>query len=163
MIKNKILNYLSRKPASIGNSRPSYNRSRKTAIIFEEDQDNEALIELTQGLIADGKEIHTLMMVNNPPKDASYPHPHLSEKDVSLTGKISSERLQGFFQTQFDLLLVLNETQSTLTRFVISKSNAPLRAGYLSDDDSDSLLNLMIKPKDKSHHSELLAYLRKIA
>lgn len=163
MIKNKILNYLSRKLVSASDSKPSYNRSKKTAIIFEEAQDNEALIELTQGLIDDGKEVHTLMIVNNPPKDASYPHPHLSEKDVTLTGKISSERLQGFFQTQFDLLLVLNETQSALTRFVISKSNAPLRAGYLSDDQKGGLLNLMVKPNDKSHHAELLAYLRKIA
>ncbi len=163
MIKKKILNYLSKKSVSSPNSKPSYNRSRKTAIVFSEDQDNEALIELTEGLIADGKEIHTLMMVDNPPKDANYPHPHLSEKDISLTGKISPERLQSFFSIKFDLLLVLNETQSTLTRFVISKSNAPLRAGYLSDDHSNSSLNLMIKPNDKSHHSELLAYLRKIA
>ncbi len=163
MIKKKILNYLSRKPISEAGEKPSYNRSRKTAIVFSEEQNNEALIELTQGLISDGKEIHTLMMVENPSKDASYPHPHLSEKDISLTGKVSSERLQDFFNTRFDLLLVLNETQSSLTRFVISKSNAPLRAGYLSEDHSDSLLNLMIKPNDKSHHAELLAYLRKIA
>lgn len=163
MIKKKILNYLSKKSSSNPEVKPSYDRSRKTAIVFTEEQDNEALIELTQGLISDGKEIHTLMMVENPPKDASYPHPHLSEKDISLTGKVSAERLQGFFNTQFDLLLVLNETQSSLTRFVISKSNAPLRAGYLSDDHSESLLNLMIKPNDTSHHSELLAYLRKIA
>ena len=163
MIKNKILDYLSKKPVSTREVRPSYNRSRKTAIVFSEEQDNEALVELTQGLIADGKQVHTLMMVQNPAKDASYPHPHLSEKDVTMTGKISAERLQDFFKTKFDLLLVLSGTHSTLTRFVISKSNAPLRAGYLSDDDSDSLLNLMIKPKDKSHHSELLAYLRKIA
>lgn len=163
MIKKKILNYLAKKPSSNPDTKPSYNRSRKTAIVFTEEQNNEALIELTQGLISDGKEIHTLMMVENPAKDASYPHPHLSEKDISLTGKVSAERLQGFFNTRFDLLLVLNETQSSLTRFVISKSNAPLRAGYLSEDHSNSLLNLMIKPNDKSHHAELLAYLRKIA
>lgn len=162
MIKKKILNYLSRKSSANSNAKLSYDRSRKTAIVFTETQDNEALIELIQGLISDGKEVHTLMMVDNPAKEAAYSHPHLSEKDISFSGKISSERLQGFFKTQFDLLLVLNETQSTLTRFVISKSNAPLRAGYLSNDHSDSLLNLMIKPNDKSHHAELLAYLRKI-
>ena len=162
MIKKRILHFLAKKPVSTIDAQPSYKRSRETAIVFSEKQDNEALSELTQELISDGKQVHTLMMVKKPSRDASYSHPYFSQKDVSFTGKISSERLRNFFNIQFDLLLVLNETHCTLTRFIISKSKAPLRVGYLSTDHSDSLLNLMIKPKDKAHHAELLTYLRKI-
>lgn len=162
MIKKRILNYLADKPVTPSKTRISYDHFKKTAILFTEDQDNEALIKLTQGLIEDGKEVYTLMMVDNAPKEASYPHPHLSEKDVSFSGKISATRLKTFFESSFDLLLVLCETQSTLSRFVISRSDAPLRAGYFSEPHTGHLLNLMIKPNDKSNHNELLTYLRKI-
>ena len=164
MIKQRVIKYLSRKkPQDQLQEGLTYSHAKKTAILFSEDQDNQALEELKRSLEQDGKDITTLMLVSKPEKEAEYSHLHFSEKDISLTGKIASSRLLAFFETQFDLLLVLDETHTNLTRFILSKSRAALRAGYYMENNENTLLNLVVRPTDRSHHAELLAYLRKIA
>lgn len=164
MIKQTVLKYLSRKkPAGNLPQSLSYRDAIRTAILFSEEQDDDALLELKKSLVQDGKTVQTLMLVHKPDKEAEYPHPHFSDKDITLTGKIASPRLLDFFDTRFDLLLVLDETHTNLTRFILSRCKATMRAGYYTENNDNTFLNLIVRPKDKSHHSELLAYLRKIA
>ena len=164
MIKSAVLNYLSKRKSDKNlNKSLSYSKTRKVAILFSEHQDNAALKGLTKSLMSDGKEIYNLMMVDNPAKDAAFQYLHLSEKDVSITGRIITPELQKFLNTPFDLMLSLDETHSTLARFILSRCDAPIRAGYASDEHRNTnQLNLIVKPKEKNHHAELLAYLRKI-
>lgn len=145
----------------------NYKEAKRIGILFQttKQQSTEWFQNLKDRFKKDGKEVELLGFVPKAPQN-DLEEDFFTSKDISISGKIASDKVREFVNKEFDYLYCISEENSAVFDSILAESRAKCRVGRYSQR-KDMLYEMMIhiKPEDSYHTlvDEMLKYTKAIA
>ncbi|MDH5609643.1 MAG: hypothetical protein OEY56_09185 [Cyclobacteriaceae bacterium] len=119
------------------------------------------LADFLLSLQHDHKDTHVIGICHDKKKFPKSTHPIVGRKDISTFGSIKAASLQSFLDRKFDFLLVLDQEDDCVVRFLTASCEANYRVGFFSSHDN-SLLDMALIPKNEHELDDILKYTKRI-
>ena len=161
MIKELILNYITKKNIPFTNKPFAYKEANKVALIYNTDQAaNQGLQDFILQLKKDDKQITQI-----PVSDAGSKNQCdgiFTLKNISFTGKFKVEELKNIVNEKYDVIIELENEVSLIGRYLLKTIRGGLTVGIINKRRLP-YIDLQLKPRlESSKYHELIDYLRQI-
>lgn len=125
-----------------------YKRAKSVGIIFsvEDRQKHDCVKEFVKHLEHDGKKVEVLEFLPKKKENYEFLYDFFTIEDLSIWGKITSEKAIRFSNTQFDYLFYVDTQLNPLVLDVLARSKASCRIGKFHEPDS-AFFEFMIEDK----------------
>lgn len=140
-----------------------YKSSRKIAIICSDQfEDDKQIINVTEQLKKEGKEVSLLIFCHNIKKKVSE-QPYFHSGDITFAGKLKNDLLNHFINQHYDFALCFDQSENYLIDYVFSQLNTKCRVGIVGPTRNHHF-EMMIQSDDPKTpvSGEVLKYLKMI-
>jgi len=116
-----------------------YKQAKNIGIIFsvEDKQKHEDIKELIKRFEQDGKQVSVLEFLPNKKDNYEFLFDFFSEHDLTIWGRINSERALKFSNASFDYLFYIDCKSNPLVLNLLAHSKARCRIGCFNEIESD--------------------------
>jgi hypothetical protein len=145
----------------------NYKEAKRIGILFEttKKQPSEWMNGLRERLQKEGKEVELLGFFSKPPQQETE-EAFFTSKDISISGKIASDKVDAFVKKEFDYLYCISEEDSAVFDSILAESRAKCRVGrYNSKKNMLYELMIHLRPEDNYNTlvDEMLKFTKAIA
>jgi len=114
-----------------------YKRALSIGILFsvEDKQKHDHIKEFIHKLEHDGKKVQVLEYLPNKKENYEFMFDFFTLKDISLWGKIESEKTLNFSDTPFDYLFCLDTERNPMVLYLLARSKSKCRVGRFNDNE----------------------------
>ena len=166
MIKKSIIslrtNFNLRKPTIL--EARSFDQARSIGLIINNlGGEADTINEFITSLEGEGKIVHTLSLDSDETKSLKNKGlgKGVTSRDFSIMGSIISPTIETFVSREYDFLLVMENSQHYLTRYIASMCKASFKVG-LTEDQVRNQFNMVIRPQSGREFEDVLKYVKKI-
>lgn len=135
----------------------NYKEAKKIGILFQTTKKHSSdwINKIKEGLRKEGKEVESLGFFQKVPEEITE-EDFFTSKDISLLGKIASDKVEAFIKKDFDYLYCISEEDTAVFDSILAESRAKCRVGRYSSK-KDILYEMMIHLRPEDNYTTLIA------
>lgn len=129
----------------------AYGKARSVGIIFSDSEEGyQPISKFVRRLQVEGKRVKALTYFDQMHSNGyDFSFDYFTKDQISATGKINSEKVDQFIETDFDHLFCISKYSFLPFDYILLKSKAKCRIGMYLDEKS-AYFELMIKPRPEA-------------